>query len=238
LTAILELSKESTMAKKRVGRPKNSIAKKVNDSISRSVRPARRSPSNGLNTVYQLKVTLIGFRPAIWRRIQVLECSLDNLHEYIQTAMGWTNSHLHHFDLDEQLYGDPELMQENFRELNYKNSRKTMLSEIVPENPKRFRFVYEYDFGDSWNHDVLFERRVPLKPSVEYPVCVAGKGACPPEDVGGVWGYANMLDALEDKKHERHADYVDWIGGEFDPDAFDSAETTDRMQRGLPDWKD
>src|SRR5262249_51300597 len=108
-------------------------------------------------TVYQFKITLLESHPAIWRRIQVQNCTLDKLHEHIQTAMGWTNSHLHHFSIGEQAYGDPDLMQENFEDMEYKDSTTTKISEILPKTGKRFRFQYEYDFGDSWYHEVLFE---------------------------------------------------------------------------------
>src|SRR5438477_11395497 len=104
--------------------------------------------------VFQLKITLVGYKPLIWRRIQIEDCTLDKLHEHIQTAMGWTNSHLHHFIFGEQLYGDPELMQENFEDMDYRDSTATKVSDIVPEDGKRFRFRYEYDFGDSWLHEV------------------------------------------------------------------------------------
>src|SRR5215510_10763626 len=106
--------------------------------------------------VYQFKITLRRLEPVIWRRIQVQECTLDKLHEHIQTAMGWTNSHLNHFRINGQLYGDPMLMEETFEELNYKDSTRTMLSEILPKGSQRFRFEYEYDFGDGWQHDILF----------------------------------------------------------------------------------
>src|SRR5438874_2639787 len=109
------------------------------------------------DTVYQFKITLQDSHPPIWRRIEVQDCTLDKLHEHIQTAMGWTNSHLHHFRINDQLYGDPMLMQENFEEMQYKDSTTTKISDIVPKTGKRFRFQYEYDFGDSWYHEVLFE---------------------------------------------------------------------------------
>jgi hypothetical protein len=100
--------------------------------------------------LYQFKITLLDTRPLIWRRIQVKHCTLDKLHEHIQTAMGWTNSHLHHFRIGEQLYGDPLLMAENFEEMEYEDSTTTKLSAILPTSGKRFRFEYQYDFGDGW----------------------------------------------------------------------------------------
>jgi hypothetical protein len=191
----------------------------------------------GSERVYQFKVTLKDTQPPIWRRIQVKDCALDKLHEHIQTAMGWTNSHLHHFDSGGQRYGDPLLVQENFEEMGYEDSTRTRLSDILPKTGKRFRFDYEYDFGDSWHHDVLVEGCVVAEPGGRYPVCVEGARACPPEDVGGVWGYADFLDAIPDPGHEQHEDMLGWHCGSFDPEAFDAAKATKRMRRGLPDWR-
>src|SRR5262245_46474976 len=187
--------------------------------------------------VYQFKITLQNTHPPIWRRIQVKDCTLDKLHEHIQTAIGWTNSHLHHFRVGEQLYGDPMLVQENFEEMEYEDSTRTRLSDLVPKTGKRFRFEYEYDFGDSWPHDVLFERCVPAEPNSGDAVCVEGARACPPEDVGGVWGYEEFLAAITDPDHERHEELLEWIGGSFDPEVFDAKQATSQMERGLPDWR-
>jgi hypothetical protein len=163
--------------------------------------------------VYQFKITLKGSSPPIWRRIHVRDGALDKLHEHIQTAMGWTNSHLHHFHIGEQLYGDPDLMQENFDDLGYEDSINTKISDILPRSGKHFQFDYEYDFGDSWHHDVLFKGCVRAEPGGRYPICVEGGRACPPEDVGGVWGYEEFLEAIADPNHERHEEFLGWIGG-------------------------
>lgn len=188
-------------------------------------------------SVYQFKITLLGIRPPIWRSIQVNDCTLDKLNEYIQTAMGWTNSHLHHFKIGDQLYGDPMLMEENMEEMNYQDSTTTMLSDIIPASGKRFRFVYEYDFGDSWEHETLFEGGPPAQPDRKYPVCLEGQRACPPEDVGGCGGYEEFLKAIADSDHEEHDEMVRWIGGAFDPEEFDRMAATKAMRKGLPDWR-
>jgi hypothetical protein len=188
-------------------------------------------------SVFQFKVTLLDTRPPVWRRIQVKDCTLDKLHEHIQTAMGWTNSHLHHFGIGGQLYGDPLLMQENFEEMEYKDSTTTRISDIVPKSGKRFRFEYEYDFGDGWQHEVLFEGCVRAEAGKKYPLCVEGERACPPEDVGGVWGYADFLVAIQNPENEQHDEMLEWVGGSFDPEAFDAATATRRMKKELPDWR-
>ncbi len=111
------------------------------------------------------------------------------------------------------------------------------LSEILPHSGKQSRFEYEYDFGDGWPHEVLFEGVRRPEAGQRYPVCLEGARACPPEDVGGTGGYEVFLEALADPRHERHAEFRDWIGGGFDPEAFDPAVATKRMKKGLPDWR-
>jgi hypothetical protein len=188
--------------------------------------------------VYQFKVTLLDTKPPIWRRIQVSDGTLDKLHEHIQTAMGWTNSHLHHYRIDGQLYGDPMLMAETFQELNYADSTTTKLSEILPREGARFQFEYEYDFGDGWLHEVLFEGRPRAEPGKRVPLCVEGERACPPENVGGVWGYADFLEAISDPENDQHETMREWIGRRFDPNAFNPTTATRRMKHGLPNWRE
>jgi Plasmid pRiA4b ORF-3-like protein len=199
--------------------------------------PEPGPPSRATGEVYQFKITLLETQPPIWRRIQVGDCTLDKLHEHIQTAMGWTNSHLHHFRIVGRLYGDPMLLEETFEELNYADSTRTRLSDILPEGGQRFRFEYQYDFGDSWQHEVLFEGRLPSEPKPSDPLCLEGERACPPEDVGGVWGYADFLQAIADPENEQHEEMRQWIGRRFNPEAFNPVVATKRMKRGLPDWR-
>lgn len=190
------------------------------------------------NTVFQFKITLQGIDPPIWRRIQTKDCTLDKLHEHIQTAMGWTNSHLHQFIIKGVIHGDPELIYEGWEdEESPVDSRRTKLSQIVPKNGKRFRFTYEYDFGDDWEHEILFEGFPPAQKGARYPLCVEGERACPPEDVGGTYGYQEYLEALSDPEHEEHESYLEWVGG-FNPEAFDAQAATKEMRNGLPDWRD
>ena len=221
------------------------VAKKLMDCLQANIakpdlRPknmARAGKEMGAGAVYQFKITLLESHPPVWRRIQVQDCTLDKLHEHIQTAMGWTNSHLHHFKVGEQLYGDPDLMQENFEDMGYKDSTTTRISDILPKTGKRFRFRYEYDFGDSWDHEVLFEGVVRADPKVKYPLCLEGARACPPEDCGGIWGYADFMEAIQNPDHERHEELLEWVGGRFDPEAFDPRRATKAMRKGLPDWR-
>jgi len=184
----------------------------------------------------QFKITLLGIEPPIWRRIQVHDCSLDKLHEHIQTAMGWTNSHLHQFEIKGERYGDPGLLDDGFDEFDCEDSTTTMLSEILPKTGKRFAFKYEYDFGDGWEHEVLYEGSPPAEKGKKYPLCLEGARSCPPEDVGGVWGYATFLQAKDDPSHEDHELYAEWCP-DFDPEAFDPKRATRAMKTGLPDWR-
>ena len=202
-----------------------------------AARPAGPQPEKAAGEIYQFKITLMESQPPIWRRFQVLDCTLDKLHEHIQTAMGWTNSHLNHFTIEGKLYGDPMLMAETFEELNYADSTTTMLHEVLPRSGARFRFEYEYDFGDSWHHEVLFEGRPRAEPGQSYPLCLEGENACPPEDVGGVGGYQNFLEALADPEHEEHDQMREWIGRRFNRKAFNPVAATNSMRRGLPDWR-
>ena len=128
-------------------------------------------------------------------------------------------------------------MEENFERDGFEDSTTTMFSEILPATGKRFRFEYEYDFGDGWQHEVLFEGRLEAEPGKQYPLCLEGARACPPEDVGGVWGYADFLEAIADPEHEEHDGLLEWAGGRFDPEEFNPAIATRRMKQGLPDWR-
>lgn len=190
----------------------------------------------GSSVIYQFKITLIGSKPPIWRRIQVEDCTLDKLHEHIQTAMGWTNSHLHRFEIGDRQYADPMLTEEDMEEFGYIDSTRTKLSQILPKTGKRLRIRYEYDFGDGWEHEVLFEGSFQKEPGKKYPICVDGARACPPEDVGGIFGFYEFLEALADPKHEEHENYVEWAG-DFDSMEFDVGKATKAMKKGLPDWR-
>jgi hypothetical protein len=168
-------------------------------------------------TIYQLKITLLGTHPPVWRRVQVpADITLGKLHWIVQTAMGWTNSHLHAFTVGGVSYGETD------PELEMKSESRIKLRQAAPKEKSRFR--YEYDFGDDWQHDILLEKILPPEPGVTYPVCIKGKRAGPPEDCGGVWGYAELLETLADPESEEHEEMLEWLGGEIDPEEFDIDE--------------
>jgi pRiA4b ORF-3-like protein len=170
----------------------------------------------------RLKISLRGVRPPVWRRLVVpASFTLAEVHSVFQTAMGWTDSHLHCFDVGGVLYGDVEEFDGQVG-----NETRTRLSSVARSVSK---FGYEYDFGDGWEHDVLIEQ---VQPDVAAagPFCMAGRRACPPEDCGGPWGYEHLLEVLADPGHEEHAQLSEWVGGDFAPNVFDLAETNDLLR--------
>jgi len=184
------------------------------------------SRSHAELTTYRLKITLRGSKPPIWRRILVPSSTmLPELHRIFQVAMGWTDSHLHAFRVGDIQYGTAD------REFGsgMRGERGVRLLDIAPA--PRSRFVYWYDFGDDWTHDVLVEEVTPVDQTVKLPTCVGGKRACPPEDVGGIYGYVDFLGAYQDARHGEHEQMREWAGPEFDPESFDSTETAHELER-------
>ena len=168
--------------------------------------------------VYQIKILLRHTKPPIWRRVLVRgDSTLADLHRVIQTAMAWEGYHLHEFEVGGRCYGEPD---PTWSDWDAEDEAEVRLDQIV--TGEGFKMGYTYDFGDNWEHALLVERVLPLDSQQTYPMCIKGKRAAPPEDVGGVWGYEEFLRALKDPDHPEHQDYVDWWGEEpFDPAAFD-----------------
>ena len=166
--------------------------------------------------IYRLKVTLRQVRPTVWRRFQVRsDMTLEQLHWVLQLVIGWTDSHLHQFRVAPATSGRARSAQI----VESEDERRIVLAEAL-RKPKD-RLIYEYDFGDGWKHDVELEEVSAVSPHGKFPWVLSGKRACPPEDVGGPWGYANFLEALADPKHPDHEDLAEWCGDPFDPEAFD-----------------
>ncbi|KXA90697.1 hypothetical protein AKJ39_03535 [candidate division MSBL1 archaeon SCGC-AAA259J03] len=170
--------------------------------------------------VYQFKITLKGIRPPVWRRIQVPEnYSFWDLHVAIQDVMGWLDYHLHEFELI-----DPSSGMERRIGLPHEEFPRVLagweqaIAEYFTEEGQTVDYVY--DFGDNWEHKVELEKILPREENVDYPRCIKGKRACPPEDCGGVWGYEEFLKIIDDPDHEDHEEMLEWVGGEFDPDRF------------------
>jgi len=145
------------------------------------------------------------------------DTTLAKFHRILQCVMGWKDAHLHEFMIQGQRYGVPS--EDHLHSCETKDERKCQLCEIVEAT--NGQFVYHYDFGDDWHHTLEIEKTLPPEESVHYPVCIGGDCACPPEDVGGILGYENFLEAVEGPKHPEHDELLEWVGGAFDPEAFD-----------------
>jgi hypothetical protein len=180
----------------------------------------------GDKMMYQIKVTLNGIRPPVWRRLLVpSSLSLKDLHDILQVAIGWTDSHLHQFVAKGTFYGepDPEFEMERLDET------RVRVDEVLRK--EKDAMTYEYDFGDGWEHKIVLEK-VLANPEASFaPSCIAGARACPPEDCGGVWGYANLLQIISDSSHPEYEEMVEWLGDEFDPGRFDISGTNSILAR-------
>lgn len=180
--------------------------------------------ARALRSIYQLKVTLKGIRPAIWRRFLIASTdNLEDLHVALQIVMGWTNSHLHEFVHDRERYGVPD--EDSFSELRDEIGYR--LDQLLKQ--EKDKLLYVYDYGDGWEHDVVLEKILPFKTDADIPRCIKGSRACPPEDVGGIPGYQMFLEAIADPSHPEYEDMSDWIGGNFDAEHFDLAEINDLL---------
>ncbi|WP_345428988.1 plasmid pRiA4b ORF-3 family protein, partial [Pseudonocardia xishanensis] len=169
--------------------------------------------------IFELEIVLAGVRPSVRRRVQVPgEIDLAVLHEVVQSAVGWTNSHLHEFEIAGRRYGMPD---PDWPGQDVVDESKGKLFRLVKQGD---RFGYVYDFGDNWAHEITVDKVLGAEPGVRYPRCVAGQGACPPEDVGGIWGYEEFQAVMADPSHPDHDERREWAGGEFDPHRFDPAE--------------
>lgn len=177
------------------------------------------------NQVYQFKVTLKGIRPPIWRRIQVPETyTFWDFHVAIQDVMGWLDYHLHEFEIRNPTNGlkvTIGLQDDDFPKRNLLDWAQKIANYFSLENPSA---DYIYDFGDYWVHRIKLEKILPREKNVDYPICVKGKRAAPPEDCGGVSGYENILDVIKNPGHVEYEETIEWLGEEFDPEHFDPKE--------------
>jgi len=175
--------------------------------------------------LYLLEIQLVDIEPAIWRRFVVpASITLDRLHDVIQIVMGWTDSLLHEFTIGKKRYTEyPESKEDGLECGRYR------LGDLVKQKGRTF--LYLYDFGDGWEHELLVEKILTSESGAAYPRCLTGKRACPPEDVGGVWGYADFLEAVRNPSHPEHKNMLTWAGGNFDPAAFDLAAVNLMLQQ-------
>jgi hypothetical protein len=192
-----------------------------------TTREETRSASPSTDVIVQIKVKLLGVsKPPVWRRLQLgADTRLDHLHEMIVAAFGWQDYHMHVFASGPDEFGVPD------PELGFTDERHVSLGQLIGGIGDRLR--YTYDFGDDWQHEIVVEDLLGADPEIHYPVLVAAKGTCPPEDCGGPWGYAELKEILADPSHEQHQQMLDWLGLD-NPSAFDpNAVATDQIDEEL-----
>lgn len=186
---------------------------------------AKNSPVKAVALVCQVKITLIGSQPPIWRRVLVAgDTRLDRLHGIFQKAMGWRDCHLHMFEAGEARYAPPT---PDWDEMEDESA--ATLRDIAPKAGSSF--IYVYDMGDGWRHEVEVEAIESRTHGFEGPRCAAGARACPPEDCGGIDGYEEFLEAICNPRHKRHDEMRDWIDGDFNPEKFDLVVVNRRLSR-------
>lgn len=177
--------------------------------------------------VIELKVKLLGTAPPIWRTFAVPSgITLARLHDVIQVVMGWWNEHLHQFVAGGTYYGEPDADWDS----EVIDERRVKLRDLLHKQGMAIR--YEYDFGDDWQHELKVTKIGPPQEGVRYPVCLTGERNCPPEDCGGIYGFAELLDVIAEPKHNDHEDMMEWLGGGYDPEKFDVDAVNHRL-RGL-----
>ncbi|MGO9486869.1 MAG: plasmid pRiA4b ORF-3 family protein [Rhodomicrobium sp.] len=171
--------------------------------------------------IVRIKISLDNVKPTVMRRIEVpVSVKLDTLHEMIQAIMPWDNYHSYEFRVRESRWGIP-MPEYGYFGFPVADARKATLAQALSEpNLKALR--YTYDFGDDWRHTIKIERRFSAELWEEFPRLIAAKGRCPPEDIGGPWGYAECLEAISDPHHPRHTELVGWLGRR-DPNEIDIA---------------
>jgi len=184
------------------------------------------------DTIARLKIALDDVTPTVLRRIEVpFNIRLDRLHLAIQAAMGWTNTHLYEirardvgWGIPDRDWGDGPL-----------DARKARLAAVLEDvGAKTLRYLY--DFGDRWEHTIKVERLIDPEPGALYPRLIEASGRCPPEDIGGPWGYAEYLEAIGNPKHERHAEFKEWLAEDFDPNFVDASWLAEKVNALAKRW--
>lgn len=177
---------------------------------------------------YVLKVTLKDTKPPIWRRLVVGgDLTLANLHSIIQAAMGWRDSHLHDFRINNRVYGEPS--SDDWEPMIDESG--VHLHQVLTREKQKCS--YTYDFGDDWRHEILVEKLIPAAELPPQPKCLTGKRACPPEDVGGIPGFYGFVEAMTNPSHPEHEDYKEWYPKTFDPEACDIEAINSRLANCL-----
>jgi hypothetical protein len=185
--------------------------------------------------IIRLEAHITGIEPRITRSLELpVGLNFAQLHEVLQAAFGWTDSHLHRFIVGGLTVGAPEFDEDALLDIHTFEASEIRLQDLTfpREENSTLRIIYEYDFGDDWCHELIL-RRVPRETGVKYPCCTAGARSCPPEDVGGPSGYADFLEAWEDVDHEEHKAMRQWVGRKFQPEQFDLEATNKAIGRAI-----
>lgn len=179
----------------------------------------KAKPARPAGKAIQFKVQLRYIRPPIWRRVVLPDnATLGDLHQVIQVAMGWHSCHMHSFRIGGVYYTSRDAAE--MEDMDMENEERVPLAEVVTRAKQKF--IYEYDFGDSWEHEIVAEKFLPIDPAAKYPVCLGGARACPPEDCGSFPGYMNILEALDAKPPTKEQkELLEWVGEDYDPERFD-----------------
>jgi hypothetical protein len=184
--------------------------------------------------LYQVKVTVEGIEPPIWRRMLLpLDLNFAQLHEIIQAAFGWTDSHLHQFVVGGLIVGAPEFDEDGLSGRQTFEATEVLLRDLDFTRWPEPKILYEYDFGDGWRHWIEFETEILGVSGETYPLLVAGARHGPPEDVGGTDGYAGFLEAWADPDHDDHRQMRTWVGRAFKPEAFDREKSQKAINGAL-----
>jgi Plasmid pRiA4b ORF-3-like protein len=184
--------------------------------------------------IARLKITLDDVKPVVLRRVEVpFDIRLDRLHLTIQAAMGWTNSHLYEIRTGGVGWSTPD--PDAGWGGDFMDARKARLGDILHDVGTK-TLKYLYDFGDGWEHTIKIERLVDPKPGMLYPSLIEAKGHCPPEDVGGPWGYSELLEALADPSHERHSELREWFADDFNPHIVDVDRLSEKVAYLAEPW--
>ena len=212
------------------------VAKSIIDALDRCLAwgEATGIPRVGrpVEGIYQVKVTLQHVRPPVWRRVLVQpDMPLDEFHVALQIAMGWSDHHMHGFRIRAK-----RGQRRSWIYLDEQDERMLRLCDVLQR--EKDAIFYEYDFGDGWEHRIVLEKILPPDPGRALPVCIKGKRACPPEDCGGPWRYAEMLKAHRDPGHLRHDAAMEWMGPDWDPEAFDIEEVNAGFRAWFADPRD
>jgi len=190
--------------------------------------------------IYQIQIALKKVKPKVWRRVLIpSDLLLSDFHKIIQTTMGWANVHMHQFVIDDIYYSvkhpDDDFWDESDT-VDYKKKKLCISSFLKKEKD---RILYEYDFGDGWEHDIILEKILPVDNNIKYPVCLTGKMNCPPEDCGGAYRYNNIRELLKQQDNKDYESRIDWLGRVFDPTFFNKDGVNECLmdeEYGCPDY--